>query len=336
MAIDMFETRTMLRALEQMSPVQTFLLDTFFPSSQIVASKYVDIDIYKKGRLLAPFQSNELAAKTIDKTGYETKTYTPPVIKIKAICTAYDTFKRDPGDTIYDQGMSPLGKAQQMLGKQLQEMIDMIRRREEWMAANLLDTGSYAVVGDGVNFTIDFELPATHRYTVATVWTNTSADPLSDLRDAADLIQQDSGMRPNVLVMGKDVIKPFLDRVGSKLDILRMEMATIRPERLPSGAQYWGRLLDSGLDVYSYSEFYQDEAGTMYNLMPADRVFLGNTMAYTGRYYGMIQDLDLAANVQFYPKTWTQPDPSAMFLSVQSRPLVAMHQVDAFASIEVV
>jgi len=338
MAIDLFETRTMLTALEQMYPVSTFFVDTFFRNATMVNSTHVDIDIYKGGQQLAPFQSPHLQARTVDKKGFETKSYTFPSIKIKGVCTAFDVLSREMGSTIYDQSMSPNAKAQQLLGQQLQDMLNMIRRREEAMAAQLLDLGYFEAIGDGINLTVDFELPVSHRYTVATLWSSTTADVFADLRAAADLVARDSGIRPDILVMGADVIKYFMDRVGDKLDNMRLVLTAdgIKPQNIPAGAQYWGRLLDSGLDVYSYSAFYKDEAGTSFNIMPTDRVFIGSTNAYTSRYYGMIQDLDVTAAVQYYPKTWTQPDPSAMFLSVQSKPLLALHQVDAFASIEVV
>jgi len=45
MSISLFDTRTMLAALEQMKPAKTFFLDTFFRSVNIAPTKTVDIDI---------------------------------------------------------------------------------------------------------------------------------------------------------------------------------------------------------------------------------------------------------------------------------------------------
>ena len=45
MAINLYETRMMLQAIERSLPAQTFLRDTFFPSIQTFVTEKVDVDI---------------------------------------------------------------------------------------------------------------------------------------------------------------------------------------------------------------------------------------------------------------------------------------------------
>ena len=55
--MDIFDTRTMLEAVEQMPSARRFLLNTFFNGGNPVtfATKTVDIDIIKGKRKMAPF-----------------------------------------------------------------------------------------------------------------------------------------------------------------------------------------------------------------------------------------------------------------------------------------
>ena len=185
MAIDIFSTRTMLAAINQMVTARTFLLKTFFTGFEQFASKSVDIDIRKGKRRLAPFVSPVLAGKVIDQRGFSTKTYTPPYIKPKFATGAQEILNRAPGEIVYVGGQSQIDQASTRLGEDFAELDEMIVRREEWMAAQELVTGSVNIVGDGVNDVIDFQRSADHTVTLtgAALWT-----------DAASTIMKNRGM----------------------------------------------------------------------------------------------------------------------------------------------
>lgn len=339
MAISLFETRVMLAMLEQMKPVRTFLLDTFFPTIETSNAKNVDIDIVKGKRRLAPFVAPVVEGKVIDHNGYTTRSYTPPYVKPKMITTAQDFLNRAAGEHIYQSSQNAGQRAATQLGKDLSEMENMITRREEWMAASLVQTGSVSVVGDGVNDTIDFGMDASHLITLAGVdlWSDkTNSTPLEDLRTWRRLIVKDSGITPAVVVMGSDAVNAFLAHpdVRTQLDNRRIDLGLIKPEQMPSGATYWGFLRDVAMDLWSYDEWYYDEdTSTEKPMIDEKKVVIGATNARTARHYGAIQDVeaDLLASVPRFPKTWVEKDPSLRVLMVQSAPLVAMHQVDAFA-----
>ena len=76
--IDLFETRTLLRAMEQSQPPKTFLLDTFFPVIRQSETDTVDIDIIKGKRKLAPFVAPMHEGKVISNEGFHTDTFKPP------------------------------------------------------------------------------------------------------------------------------------------------------------------------------------------------------------------------------------------------------------------
>lgn len=343
MAIDMFDTRTMLAALEQMKAVRTFLLDTFFQTVETSTSKYVDIDIVKGKRKLAPFVSPLMEGKVMDRQGFKTFTYQPPYVKPKMVTTAQDFLDRALGTHVYQNGDNANQRAARQLGKDLAYLTEAITRREEWMASQLLQTGKVAVVGDGVNAEIDFSMDASHIVTLlgGDLWSaTTTSTPLEDLRAWRRLILKDSGLNATDVIMGSDALDAFLAHPSVKgtLDVRRIEMGLIDPMQMPSGAIYYGRIKDVALELWVYDEWYHDEiSGTEIPLLDPKKVIMGSRQARTARHYGAIQDLDFGglASVPRFPKSWRTQDPSQQWLMLQSAPLVALHQVDAFACAKV-
>lgn len=330
--ISIFVTRTMLQALEMMFIPKTFLLDMFFKDTEQSTTKYVDIDIIKGKRRLAPFVSPLSQGKVVDRTGYTTKTFEPPYIKQKTPFTGADILKKQPGEIIYQGNSSPADRAAVQLGKDLLELVNMIIRREEWMASQALTTGKINVVGDGVNAVIDFLMAADHIVTLAgaALWSVDTGDPISNLRTWRQKCSQDSGLVPDVAVLGTDVIKSFLKNanVQKLMDKTKIAIGQINPQQLPSGATYYGYI--EGLDIYGYDEWYLDTDDTLKPMVPVDKVIMGSTKARSARHYGAIQDLKATAAVPYFPKSWEEEDPSIRWIMVQSAPLVCPHQIDAF------
>ncbi len=335
MTINIYDTRTMLAALEDIPPVNTFLLKTFFPGFKTFDTKHVDIDIVKGKRRLAPFVSPVLEGKVMEKRGYTTRTYTPPYVKPKFVSGAQELLDRAPGQVIYSGNQSNLERAASKLGEELAELDETITRREEWMAAQALFNGSVNVVGDGVNDVIDFGRAADHAVTLTgtALWTDSASKPLDKLREWRRKVIQDSGLAPDAAVFGADVIEAFLNHadVLDKLDNRRVDLGKIDPQVLPEGVTYYGYIKELALDIYGYDEWYIDDSGNEQPLVPADKVLLGSTRSRNAKLYGMIQDLDAGGNfaVSRFPKSWVKKDPSLRFVMLQSAPLVALLQPDS-------
>lgn len=249
-------------------------------------------------------------------------------------------------------GPSPQQRAADILTKDLAELTGYSERRAEWMAAQGLFTGLVPVKGEidegddaaVVDDVIDFEMQASHKVTLTTpaLWSETTGTPITDLRDWKRLISQDSGKTARAVVMGSSVIDPFLDhaQVKGRLDNRRMEMGLISFDDLGPGVTYIGFLSDPGLDVYSYDEWYVDDAGDSQPMVPVDKILMGATDAMAIPHYGAIQDLDAIeagmVEARWYPKSWREKDPSVRFVMVQSAPLPVPHQIDAFLNAVVI
>lgn len=340
MSLDLFETRRMLAALEQRKPPRSFLLDQFFSGSETFDTEHVDIDIWKGKRRLAPFVNPKKEGKVIERQGYKTRSYKPPYIKPKMVTTAEDILTRPMGTHIYGANMSPMQKAAQQLGKDLATLDDMILRREEWMAAQVLTTGQVRCIGDGIDDTIDFLMESTHLPVLAgtALWSASStADPLQNLRDWKRLIAKDSGVNPTDVIMNVTAYDAFLytdivKGANNLFDNRRIMLGQIEPREVGGGVTYIGRITELGLDLWTYEEWYVDEYDndTEKPMIPEGKVIIGSPNAYTRRLYGAIKDLKSTGAVRRFPKSWEEDDPSARFVMVQSAPIPAMHQVDAF------
>jgi len=341
MAYDLFNSRTMIQALEQAKPPRTFMLDTFFGGApRTFNTEGVDIDIIKGKRRLAPFVNPRREGKLVEKRGYKTRTYKPAYVKPKMVTTAEDILRRDAGSHIYSPLSGPATKAAEELGRNLAEMNEMITRREEWMASVSLTTGQCPVIGEGIDDNVDFLMEATHLPTLTggALWSApTTATPLGDLKTWKRLVAKDSGVAPTVCVMGLTALDEFLlcnEVTGSGTGVFNMinvQMGRIDPRILPNGVTYYGTLTELGLDIYTYEEWYvDDDSGIESPMMPTNKVLLGNPGARCEKMYGAIRDLSALASVPRFPKSWTTEDPSERLVMVQSAPLMAPIQIDAF------
>ena len=304
MAIDLFQTRFMLRALEQLFPPKTFFLDTFFKEENISNTRHIDIDVMKGKRRLAPFVNPLMEGKIVEKLGFTTTSFEPPYLKPKRVTTAVDILKRDFGEHIYAGNQTPQQKAGAQLAKEMAELMEDIIRREEWMATQALLTGKVTVLGDGVNAIIDFFMLASHLVTLAgaALWSAGTANPLLDLKTWKRLIARDSGLVPDVVVMGHDAFDTFIDHatVTSALDNRRINRGEIEPRDLPNGVTFQGTLKEIQCDLFTYDEWYLDTSAVLQPLMPVKKVMMASTKARMTRQYGAIQDLRSNASVRMF------------------------------------
>lgn len=343
----MFKTRFMGEVLKQMYPPKRFLMDTFFSNQKKVETQNIDIDIRKGKRLLASYINPLQEAKFVERIGYETKSIKLPYTREIMRTGAEDLLNRDIGRHIYDPAGSPAKRAAQQLGEDLAELENRIVRRMEWNAASVLDTGVVNIVGEGVNYSIDFGMNAAgHVVNADTMWDQVGADPLADLASWIKKIEEDSGLSPTHCIMGSDALDKFLadTKVKGLMDMLKVNIGQIQPDKLGDGVIFVGTLKYPGvfIDIYHYSEIYVDGNGAKQNLVPSKHVWLATDKAYTTTFFGPIYNLraanelgvqgGLISGFNFVPSTWIEDNPSARNLMLESSPLCAMHQCDAFLS----
>lgn len=335
--MDLFATRTMLAAIEQMKRSRRFLGTLYFGAEPVTATtENVDIDIMKGNRKMAPFVRPNRPGVVVDRSGSVMRSYKPAYVKPKLETSAGLLLnQRQPGEHIYS-GRSPLERAGEQLARDMEDLDDQINRREEWMIAQALTTGQVHVVGDGINDIVDYQMDDDHLITEAVQWSESTSDPIADLRKYKRRIAKKTGRTANACVMSSEAADAFLDNesVIKKLNTRRIDLGMIRPEELPDGVTYLGYLNDPGMDLYAYEEWYQPDDGEEAPMIPAGGLIVGPTSSRCGMLYGAIQDMKAMEGGLFdvarYPKSWLEDDPGVRWLMMQAAPLPGFHEPDAF------
>ena len=333
----LFDTRTMLAALEQMYPARTFLKDTFFKRTTVVETEYVDYDVYKGKRRVATYVSSYQEGNVMSRIGFQTLQYKPPYIKEKIATNAEQFLKRTYGETIY-QAESPLQRAQRQVALDMADLDDAITRAEELQCSQALFTGSVTLL-DGN--TLTFAQSASHQITnLLYLWSDTvNSKPLSDVQSWRRLLNKDSGVAPNVLVFGSNAINAFLNHPqisgnSAAFSQIKVERGSIDPKLLANGVIYWGYISEIGCDIYSYDEWYipsnNPAATDAIPMVPTNSVLMGSTNARMDAIYGPILDMEALVAVRRFPKSWIEPDPSVRWMMMQSSPLMVPTQVDSY------
>lgn len=350
--MDIYKPQFMMRMVEQMPPCHTFLKDTFFRRVQRVPTESVMFDIVKRGRPMAPFVT-ELGETVLERDGYRTVEFTPPLVAPSRPLTGDDLKVRLPGEAVFS-GSSTNKRRAEILQNDLIELDEAITRREEWLAAQTLFQGSVIMRGKGVDKRIDYDFE--NMKVVEEPWSDTKkSDPMRDLRRARKLAAQ-SGYSPNMMIADSDTVDYLIDneRVQKHLDNSGMRIGLIEPRFLESGAQYHGFLRQSGLHIYSYDgEFVDNEnenpdypgvqpgdAGfipKVYTLLPRGRVFVGSNRIPTRMLYGAVNHIVRIGDQQKsrVPHSWYNDKGTVRFLEMCSRPLPCPLNVSAWVLLDV-
>ncbi|MGI6252128.1 MAG: major capsid protein [Aminivibrio sp.] len=348
MPVNLYDPRTMLKALRTALPAQTFIRDMFFSQRDPVETEHVDIDIVKGNRKMAPFVAPIKSGSVMAREGYTTNSYKPAMLKPKRQASDVDWGTRLPGETLYS-GMSPDERAARLYVEDLLFLDQAITRREEWMCAKALTEGKIVQRGDGVDEEIAFPLSIT---TLGDddKWTKATGKPLTKLRDTRRAMVKACGIAPNTIVMGASALAAFLENaeVQTFSDKNKILLTEIEPQ-IPlatletMGVIYWGYMRDTGLYVYTYDEWYYDEGTGQEKAMIADDIILlGNPAARTSLMYGAWTEANREKNSVVthvgdrVPRSWVEDDPSVRWVQMVSRPLPVPHQIDAFRVLKVV
>jgi hypothetical protein len=345
MAVDLYERRAMARMLSQQKPPRTFIRDTFFKNHEEYDVENIDVDIETGARRMAPFVSPRVASKTVDMVGYKTSTYKAPTVAQKTVLNVQHLQNRLPGEALYEQ-RSPEEREAILLSKGLSDLDGMLTRREEKMSADALFTGQIHVIGEGVDEIITFPRPAGNVIALpaaALRWGGASADIIKNFRDWKRIAVKSCGMAPDIAILGSLAADALLADANLRLalDTRRIDLGIIEPKDLGKGVTYLGQLRGTGIDLYSYDEWYidpEDPAAAEQAMVPEKQVLLGSSTAYTALRYGAVpvatgsdsnSSLSLVIGARI-PDSWVQKEPAARFIKLSSRPLPVPIQIGAF------
>lgn len=341
MTFNVNSTAQLLGAFGIMDRTRGFLLETFFPMEQVFTTEEVYFDKVQRARRLAPFIVPTVSGKPQPSRGYKTLSFKPPYLKPKHAVEPNRALKRRAGERLLGD-LSPEQRYQLIIMDNLFIEDDEITRREEWMAAQLLLTGSVTCQSaDHPPVVVDLGRPATHTVALSTAgstsWGMAGVDPLQNLRTWAALVQADSGYHPSTVIFDPKAADLFLNS-PSVLKVMQSFRQTtgnvdlagkVVGGELGKEVKYLGSLGE--FDFFIYQQLWADETGTVQKFMPDYTVIMGNPEGAQGiRTYGAIQDRKAGLQaLPRFPKVWDEDDPSVTFTMFQSAPLPLMGWVEA-------
>lgn len=309
MALNFFDTHTLLASVQQLEPLHTFLLDRYFPTNSatdVFATDDVLVEYKKGSKKAAPFVAPRKGGITILRDGYTVKRFTPSYIAPKRTLTIDDLNKRGFGEALYSQ-LTPQQRQAVLMLRDLDELRTMNERRKEAMAAEVIFTNG-CVMDEYVDDLHNFEEkevrfydgpqnPAV--YTPSAYWSTTEASGKQILSDVAAMIAMLTrrGLPATEVLVAPDVADVILanEWILKLLDNRHYEIGGVDPAVLPSGASKICRLNIKGrmIDFLSYEDTYTEIDGTVKSFIPQGMIAVCAPSA--GRtIYGAVTQLEQA------------------------------------------
>jgi hypothetical protein len=298
---------------------------------------------------LAPFVAPNVQGRVMRSKGFSTRSFRPAYAKPKHVVDPSRTLTRMAGEQITGS-LTPSERFDAIVADNLRRERQMHENLWDWMGCQGVVSGLVTVAGEDyptvtVNFNRDPRL--TYINTGAALWTAGTATPLADIQAARNLSFKLSRAPINSLVFGLDAWAAFLDPshldVQARLNAFRRgEESLFNSSNVNTGAPYayQGSLVGTGgigrLDLWTYSNFYEDYNGVAQQYMDSGTV-VGTGAAIEGiRAYGAI--MDRRAGLQplaMFPKMWDEEDPSVTYTMTQGAPLMVPVRANNTFSIKV-
>lgn len=353
MPFNFYDTHTLLMAVQKLTPAPRFLHDTYFATND-ATDIFTTTDVlaeYQDGnKKVAPFVAPRKGGVTILRNGYTMERYTPPFIAPMRNLSIDDLKRRGFGEALYSQ-LTPEQRQQARLLKDAEELIDLITRREEVMAAETMLTNGCVMkhIADDVDEGDEMEIrfyegevnPA--QYTPNAGWDESGAKIIADLGNMARMLTS-KGLGATDLVCSPDVADAIINNaeVQKLLDLRRYEIGEVKPEQLPNGAAVMARLNVNGriIKVISYDETYTDDEGNDQLFIPSGKCVL--TTPGAGRtLYGAVDQVEQQDGLfhtypgKRVPKYISDAKTNTRSLTMTSRPLLVPNNKNPFIVAEV-
>jgi hypothetical protein len=330
--MDLFSTDVLTRVVAYLPTPITFLQDSFFPQEQLEITEEIHFDVETGKKRIAPFVSPLVEGKIVEELGHAAKTFKPAYVKPKSIFDPSRPLKRALGERIGGM-LAPMVRIEMSVRRMLKDHIDMITRRQEVMASEVLRTGRVTVKGEKyptvvVDFGRDPELTVV--LSGGARWNQAGTSPLDDLENWVELILDKSGASSTTVVMSTDVWKIFRKDAEVKEAIDRFHRdATLEPTGITrEGGSYKGQV--NNLDIFAFGGSYVDDDGVAQKILPPGTVIIGGPQIEGVRAYGAIRDEQAGyMPMPYFPKSWVENDPPLRFLMTQSAPLLVPYRPDA-------
>jgi hypothetical protein len=341
-----YDTATLIQVVPNLKRPTKFLLDRFFKNIVTTDDEFVAIDVDVGKRRIAPFVSPLVEGKLVEQRRMQTNIFKPAYIKDKRAPDLRKPVRRMIGERIGGE-WTGAERAMANIEFEMTDQIDMIDRRLEWMAAQVLSTGTVLIKGDGfptslVDFgrssSLTVALTGGVQWTLVNVLAGT-ASPTGNIEAWQRQILKESGATVTDIIFTTSSWEGFIADPLLKGAIYYPKLGDsgniIDPgPRIQRGAVYkgkWGQY-----DLWIYNEWYVDsgtEGGNVDQeypmLVDGTVIMCGDDMMGTRAFAAILdEDFNYAA-LPYAPKTWVEKDPSQRMILMQSAPITIPSRVNA-------
>lgn len=348
--INIYQTRTMLESIKNLPSNEQFLQSTFVRGSHTHPTESFDIDIVKGKKVMAPFVATYKNGVVLSRGQITTMNYKPAKIQPKRPITVETLAERLAGEALYS-GKTPAQRKAELLAGDMSDLNGAIRRRWEWMIAQILTTGGFKarvmadenVPYDEIEFDYGHDqqtvLDGTKKWSVANAETST---PVDDLRAMYNTVGDGCGEYPTIAIFGADAVAGFLasKQVKELFDNRRIHVGDYNPTVKSKHVRFVCHLVDPDIEVYTYAESYvDDETKETNRFIPANKVVLSCESLFDMEYAAVTQmedDKEFHTHLgEIVPKVVADVSEDSMTLTMTSRPIPVPFDVNAWGIIDV-
>jgi len=335
METTIYDSRTMLGVYydtEFMKPPENYWLSSFFPTQINFTTETIDFSQITDVRKLAPLVVPTAQGVPIYSAAERMTQVKPAYVKPKDPITATRMIRRAAGLGELGQTtpLTPQQRYQAIVGDIIRQHRFAIERRWEWLAAGAIIDGKNILEDERYPRTVVDYARATNQTVTLTSgarWGDAGVSLLDDIGTWKKIMRNARfGGIPNRLTVGSDVwevmrkdpeIKELLNtqyRSGANVNLRLGLLDGLEVERV-------GNI--ETLEVYVYSDYYQQPDGTVVPYMSPKDIVLTSPNVQGVRCFGAIQDIGAQFQaLPVFPKMWSENDPSATFIMHQSAPLM--------------
>ncbi|MCZ2418669.1 MAG: major capsid protein [Burkholderiales bacterium] len=342
--------RSLTAAVNEIKSPNQFLRRLVFSHHETKPTETIEIGVYEKGRVIAPFVRKNGQAIAVGGHNEKFIEVGTPNIRIKRPFTPSELlFNRRPGNVIFASASDIQRAAQEHISRDLQIMADMVVNAEEWLSAMMIRGVTSYEVADQDNFTITVDKPSANTVTLTgdDLWDNADPSlpqPDEDFHLAKKLINDAVGLGVQDCVMGEEAATYFRRLMKSnhwanhaqKIDTGR---TTFVEQFSSDGVIFIGTFC--GIRCWEYSRTASLNGASVEMIRSKYVEFIcTDPAAEHTLYYGAIPDMKAMEGNKFqgerFAKSWMEEDPSLLVALLASRPMPYMRRPGSVVSMKVV
>ena len=333
-----YDTSTLLGVMvdnDMMEPPSNYWLSLGFQSTVQFDDEFVDFSKLQENRKIAPLVVPTAQGVPIYSAAEKTSRVKPAYVKPKDAVSATRVIRRVAGfgELNSSAPMSPQQRYAAIVADILRQHRRAIERRWEWLAAEATLNGTVTLEDDNYPKTVvDFQRDAGHTVTLTSGnrWGDSGVSIMGLLESWKKTMRRAKHGGPaNRITVGTEAWE-IMRQDDEIRELLKTDYAPGQKNGLDINLGVlegldveWVGRVNGTTDVYVYSDYYEQDDGSVVEFMdPRDVVLTGPNLNGV-QCFGAIQDIN--ANFQplaIFPKMWPEQDPSATFVMSQSAPLM--------------